>query len=192
MVNLFLFFFPFLFNEVSRDPVTGLGSVNYDTFEQIMMTLPSPSLAPSRRPKSPTFKPTAKVPTKRPTPAPTISDGWLYIQEYEQESCAGTITNVNAIPTNKCMIEYDSTLTASGSQLFTCTEDYAAVSYYTSTDCTEKYLSGQSKFYLGCAIKVEDYYYAERSYSLALVCGEGGVDLPLSDSNFIGNYAVER
>jgi hypothetical protein len=157
-----------------------------------MMTLPSPSFAPTTRPRSPTFKPTAKIPTKKPTPAPTISSGFLFIQEYEQESCEGKITNVNGIPTNVCMVEYDSSLTESGSRLFSCTEDYVEVSYYTSSDCSARYLSGQNKYYLGCALKVEDYYYAERAYSLALVCGEGSDDLPLGDSNFIGNYAIER
>jgi hypothetical protein len=151
------------------------------------MSLPTPTFSPTSQPR-PTVRPSA---APKPTIAPIQANGWLFINQYSEESCTGDITNVNGMPTNKCFIEYDTTNTPIGSHRFACAGDFIEVNYYSSTDCSARYLTESNRFFYGCAYRVQDYYYSEHPYSMALTCQVGNSMIP-SDPNFSGKYAIQK
>lgn len=100
------------------DPVTGLGSLDFTLFKDAMMKIGD---APD--PNQPTFQPTlapVDIPSEPPTSSPTKSTGWMYLRQYDQESCTGKITVISGVPTNRCMIEYDKEQQVIGSRIYTC------------------------------------------------------------------------
>lgn len=110
------------------DPVTGLGSVNFTKLEESLLDLGdiinyptlAPTLAPNSPPTIPTEVPTLN-PTQTPTAAPTYQSGWMHIEQYSTHACTGTINLVTAVPTERCLLEYDSSLEAVGSINYQCT-----------------------------------------------------------------------
>lgn len=206
------------FNAVEGwDPVTGLGSLDFTKFKNALTALGDnfnhPTMRPSPGPGQPTFQPTlipVSEPTFEPTPSPTMGPGWFYMNQYQEESCVGSILTVSAVPVGKCMIEYDKDKKAIGSRLYECLGgnvhdwinfyeccnifcvmvDSAVVGYFSDLHCSQKYLVGEERYFFGCAYKVEDYYYASSYYSMELTCSPQAGIPPLPSFN--GAYAVER
>ena len=111
------------------DPVTGLGSINFVKFKEIMLSLGDnfnrPTQVPTPGPGQPSIAPThppVSNPSINPTAAPTIGRGWFYLNQYQEESCGGPIVSVSAIPTGFCMVEYDTDKKAIGSRKYDCSE----------------------------------------------------------------------
>jgi tripeptidyl-peptidase I len=103
------------------DPVTGLGSVDFVRFQRAMLSIGDP-LPPGSPTPTPTLSP-VPVPTILPTASPTTASGWMYIHEYNQESCTGKITTISGLPTNRCLTEYSgSEQTIVGSRILSCKE----------------------------------------------------------------------
>lgn len=173
------------------DPVTGLGSVNFTAMNEIFSNLGTeifyPTLSPTSLPINAGNEPSA-APTVYPTPSPSQSEGWMYLRQYDSESCGGEIVSVSGIPTNICMVEYDENQSPSGSRKFVCVEDSVELTFYSDNHCDSQYAVQSQQFFYGCAVKVEDTYYSSQPYSVDLVCSQGRSSippLPTFDGSFV-------
>lgn len=180
------------------DPVTGLGAINFPAFKDAMMSIgvpaQAPTVTPTRAPQGPTIRPTrspALAPTVHPTAAPTMSRGWLSINQYEGESCMGSVTTVSAVPTDTCLELYGSDLKMAGSVHYVCNGDGTAkVSYFSDALCRK--VTHEAAIFMGCAYKVANYYDSEEYYSTEVSCTVSSDPTTPPLPSYDGKYAVER
>ncbi|RYH31057.1 hypothetical protein EON65_03610 [archaeon] len=180
------------------DPVTGLGAIDFPSFKDTMMSIGVPervpSLTPTRAPQGPTIHPTrspALAPTAHPTAAPTMQKGWLYISQYESESCEGRVATMSAVPTDTCLELYGSDQKIAGSVHYVCRGDGTAmVSYYSDATCRK--VKQESSIFMGCAYKVANYYDSEEYFSTEVSCTMSSDPTTPPLPAYDGSYGVER
>jgi hypothetical protein len=66
------------------------------------------------------------------------------------------------------------------------------VYYYSDPVCGANHVAQEDRYAVGCAYKIEDYYYSDTSYSLSLSCTEGVNARYPSSQGFAGKYAIQR
>ncbi len=80
------------------DPVTGLGSINFDKFNQTLHIIAPPPLPTM----SPSVKDATPVPSVVPTAMPTASAGFIYMSSFDTQTCGGKPHSVSGLTTNHC------------------------------------------------------------------------------------------
>eukprot|EP01036_Dinobryon_divergens_P026723 gene26723-35403_t len=167
------------------DPVTGLGSVNVTAFIATFLKFGASMPVYS---KSPSATPPLRTPSALPSSQPTVAPGWLYITTYTETGCAGEVVDVEGIITGDCMLEYGTSgSSVVGSRKHICDDVYVTVEYYSDSACSENKLLATDLYGLGCARKVENYYYTDNFFSKSLYCAANRDIpplLPVTDTPF--------
>ncbi len=107
------------------DPLTGLGSINFGNFESQFFQLgdslnqptPSPVSAPGE-PSNYPVSPPAGYPTFMPTVLGPANSGWIYVTNYTETDCQGTVATVMGVAAGLCSISYNTNNVAEGSVMY--------------------------------------------------------------------------
>ena len=107
------------------DPVTGLGSVNFNNMLSMFMALGdevlnAPSAVPTPGVTSPSEVP-SQAPSEQPTTStPTSAPGWLSFNLYSKEDCASPVGSIVGVKTDQCFQLYLNGSFTSEYILYTC------------------------------------------------------------------------
>jgi hypothetical protein len=122
------------------DPVTGLGSVNFTLFREVLTGLGEkyayPTAAPTPGIGEPSIAP-ALAPTAKPSFAPTVTTptqapGWFTVNSHSGQYCLKDVFQLTAMRTNDCLVVYNQQGVAIGSQRYTCGADSESIFFFFS------------------------------------------------------------
>lgn len=107
------------------DPVTGLGSVNYESMLEVFLSLGNdlnvPTATPTPGGSNPSETPTLEPTLAPSTFAPTVAPGWLGLGFYSDSDCSGTLYTSTGVAINKCFALYKDNIFEDKYVKYSCT-----------------------------------------------------------------------
>lgn len=136
------------------DPVSGLGSLNFEKFKNKLLSLSSspldvptayPTLSPNQITRAPTMS-TTTIPTVNVLPNRLT---WLTEASYEEDDCTGEIVKFKIIPANVCIpvVQYkNNVIRIMRYQKVSCGINNAQINYYSDNKCMNLITKTSSRF----------------------------------------------